>query len=110
MHSTSNHPLIIDLFLELVQIDGPSGRETDVAAFIKQYLGDLGLAVTVDEAHVKCDSSVGNLTCRVGTGGDTLLLAHMDTVQPTKDLKPVVHEDRITSGGDTILGAVVHHL
>ena len=100
MHSTSNHPPIIDLFLELVQINGPSGQETDVAAFIKRYLGDLGLAVTEDEAHRKCDGSVGNLTCRVGTGGNTLLLAHMDTVRPTKDLQPVVHEDRITSSGD----------
>ncbi|MFC1483485.1 M20/M25/M40 family metallo-hydrolase [Candidatus Neomarinimicrobiota bacterium] len=105
MHSTSNHPPIIDLFLELAQINGPSGQETDVAAFIKQYLGNLGLAVTEDEAHHKCDSAVGNLTCRVGTGGDTLLLAHMDTVRPTKDLQPVVHEDRISSSGDTILGA-----
>ncbi|MFC1547445.1 M20/M25/M40 family metallo-hydrolase [Candidatus Neomarinimicrobiota bacterium] len=105
MHSTSNHPLILNLFLELAQINGPSGQETDVAAFIKQYLGNLGLAVTEDEAHTKCDSAVGNLTCRVGTGGDTLLLAHMDTVRPTRDLQPVVLTDRITSSGDTILGA-----
>lgn len=105
MQSISDHPPIINLFLELVRIDGPSGQEADVAAFIKHYLDDLGLAVTEDEAHIKYDGSVGNLTCRVGTGGNTLLLAHMDTVRPTKDLHPVVHVDRITSSGDTILGA-----
>jgi tripeptide aminopeptidase len=101
----TNQTPIIDLFLELVQINGVSGQEADVAAFIKHYLGDLGLEVTEDEAHIQSDGSVGNLTCRVGTGGNTLLLAHMDTVRPTKDLKPVVHADRITSSGDTILGA-----
>jgi tripeptide aminopeptidase len=105
MPPTSKHPPIIDLFLELAQINGPSGQEMDIAAFIKQYLGSLGLDITEDEAHHKCDSAVGNLTCRVRSGGNTLLLAHMDTVRPTKDLRPVVHEDRITSSGDTILGA-----
>ena len=101
----SKQPPIIDLFLELVRINGPSGHEADVAAFIMQYLGKLGLNATADEAHKECNGTVGNLTCRVGTGGNTLLLAHMDTVQPTKDLKPIVHADRITSSGDTILGA-----
>jgi tripeptide aminopeptidase len=101
----SKHLPIVDLFLELVQIDGPSGHEAEVAAFIKHYLGKLGLDVREDEAHKECSGTVGNVTCRVGTGGNTLLLAHMDTVRPTNDLKPIVHADRITSSGDTILGA-----
>jgi tripeptide aminopeptidase len=34
-----------------------------------------------------------------------MLIAHMDTIAPTDKLKPKVLEDRITSSGDTILGA-----
>jgi tripeptide aminopeptidase len=32
-------------------------------------------------------------------------MAHMDTARPTKDLKPILHDNKITSDGTSILGA-----
>jgi tripeptide aminopeptidase len=96
---------LIDLFLTLAAINATSGAEKPVADFIRQYLAGSGISVREDDAHKVDGGNCGNLICRVGTGGETVLLAHMDTARPTVELKPQVHTDRITSDGHTILGA-----
>jgi tripeptide aminopeptidase len=100
-----DHTALLELFTDLITIDAPSGAEKPVADFIRQRLAGLPVSITEDDAGEKVDSNSGNLICEIGNGGEIVLLAHMDTASPTAGLKPQVLEDRITSAGDTILGA-----
>lgn len=96
---------LIDLFLQLVAIDATSGREKSMAGFIRTYLAGTGITIEEDSAGAAEGGDSGNLICRYAGGGSVALLAHMDTVRSTADLKARVLADRITSDGTTILGA-----
>jgi len=98
-------PELVDLFLKIAAIDGQSGREKPVADFIKAFCSSLNVSVIEDQVHKKSDGNSGNLIARIGSGGNTALLAHMDTARSTAHLAPQVLSDRITSDGSTILGA-----
>lgn len=88
----------LDLFLELVAIDSPSGHEQAVSDFIIKKLKALGIKAAPDK--------YGNLVARVpGRGEPLMLCAHLDTVEPGRGIKAVVKGDLITSAGDNILGA-----
>ncbi|MFA5137838.1 MAG: M20/M25/M40 family metallo-hydrolase [Elusimicrobiota bacterium] len=96
---------LIEIFLALAKLDGVSGHEKPVADYILAFLKGLGLSSLVDDAASVTGSDTGNVVCRVGGGGDRVLLAHMDTARPTKDTKAVVSSDRISSDGKSQLGA-----
>ena len=100
--STDNS--LLALFLELIAIDGVSGNEKAVADYIIRFLTGLGLEPCTDDSVAVTGSNTGNVICKVNGGGDFLLLCHMDTARPTKNVKPVFLEDRITSDGSTVLG------
>ena len=93
------------LFLEIAGVEGISGRERRVADYISGFLKGKGFLVEEDEAGKVSGGDAGNLICRYGSGGEIMLLAHMDTVSSTAELKAQVHSDRITSDGSTILGS-----
>lgn len=95
---------LIDLFLRLTKINALSGNEKPLADFIKSFLPDLGYKVEEDDAKAKTGSNTGNLICKVGSGGDYVLLSHMDTARPTIDVRPIIQDDKIISSGDTVLG------
>lgn len=86
-------------FLELVQIEGPSGAEEQVAAYVASRLADLACQVERD--------GYGNVIGRLaGEGGPAMLLnAHLDTVHPCARVTPSVDGDIVRSDGTTILGA-----
>lgn len=100
---------LLDLFIELAKIDGPSGKEQKVADYLKSALTDLGFTFEFDEAHKEFGGEVGNLIAyKEGTDVTVPPLffsTHMDTVLPTKNLKPVIKDGIIYSDGTTILGA-----
>jgi tripeptide aminopeptidase len=103
-------PDVVGLFTELAAIPSPPGSERDVADRVRAYLEDLGLEVTEDEAGAQIDSNAGNLLCCLeptsANGGIPIFLcAHLDTVQPTGPLEPVVEDGVIRNAGGTILGA-----
>jgi tripeptide aminopeptidase len=96
------------LFLELAAIPSPSRHERAVADRCSAYLGDLGLEAHED-APPKPGDEAGNLICRIpATAGESgtpiLLCAHMDTVQPSTGIEPVVADGIVTNRLDTILG------
>ncbi|MFC1543222.1 M20/M25/M40 family metallo-hydrolase [Candidatus Neomarinimicrobiota bacterium] len=93
------------LFLQLTAIDATSGGERPVVEFIRNFLADREISIGEDDANADSNGSTGNVICEIGGGGEIVLLAHMDTAQPTADLKPRIQADRITSDGTTILGA-----
>ena len=103
-------PDVVGLFTELAAIPSPPGREREVADRVRAYLEDLGLEVSEDDAGSRIDANAGNLLCRLeptsGNGGVPIFLcAHLDTVQPTGPLEPVVEDGVVRNAGGTILGA-----
>ncbi|MBK8945176.1 MAG: M20/M25/M40 family metallo-hydrolase [Ignavibacteriae bacterium] len=95
---------LIELFLKLASIDGVSGNEKGVANYIKNFLINLGYFVEEDSASEFTNSNTNNLICKIGDGGNFIMLSHMDTARPTENLKPIILEDKIVSSGDTVLG------
>ena len=89
---------IKNLFLELVKIDSPSGHEKQVREFIAKQLKKLQIEHIIDE-H-------GNIIAFVSGLGESLLIsAHMDTVDPGRNIAAIVDGDVIKTNGETILGA-----
>jgi len=95
---------LIELFVQLAKIDALSGNEKPLADFIKFFLSNLGYKVEEDNANIKTGSNTGNLICKIGNGGDFVLLSHMDTARSTINVKPLIQDDKIISSGDTVLG------
>lgn len=89
---------LVSTFLELVQIDSPSGQEEEIARHLVAVLKSLDLLVVRDATG----NVIGHLA---GEGQPILLSAHMDTVEPGRGVKPLVRDGAITSDGTTILGA-----
>jgi tripeptide aminopeptidase len=91
---------VTELLLELAAIPSPPGGEDAVAGVVTRYVRDLGLAVEEDD--------FGNLYARVEptTEGTPLFFcAHLDTVPPSGELRPVVEDGVVRNAGGTILGA-----
>lgn len=107
MRDLVNKKRMLEEFLELVQIDSPSGREGRIKEVLMRKLSDLGFEVHEDDAGRKTQGEAGNLIGRIkGTleGPSIFFCAHMDTVQPGTGIKPIVEGDLVKSSGDTVLG------
>ncbi len=99
-----NNDRLIELFIKTAKIEALSGKEKPLSDFIREFLSEYSLNVVEDNSAARSQSNSGNIICSKGDGGDILLLSHMDTARTTRDVKPVIKSDRITSGGDTVLG------
>lgn len=86
-----------DIFFDLVQIDSPTGEEKTVAEFVFNFLKDLGYDPEILNNNVYCKIK--------GDGESIFLNAHLDTVEPGRNIKPEIKDGNIVSAGDTILGA-----
>ena len=102
-----NKERLIETFVELCKRDSESGNEREVADYILDYLKKIDLNPSEDNAGEKTGGDTGNIIIKIpgSLPGKILLSAHMDTVVPGKNVKPIVEMDRITSSGDTVLGA-----
>jgi len=93
-----NQERLVKTFLQLVQIDSPSGFEGEVRTWIKDKLEKMGLEHEVDKA--------GNLYCKLKSKGDPVVISgHMDTVEPGRGIEPIIEAGIIKSSSETILGA-----
>lgn len=107
-----NSDRLISEFKKLVSIDSPTLGERKMCDYLTGRLKELGFDVFEDDAGSKIGGSSGNLYGMLAGRGDRkneeplLFSAHMDTVEPARGKRAVIHEDgRITSAGDTVLGA-----
>ena len=98
---------LLDTFLDLVGIDSPSGEEAACGAYCTTQLGDLGFRVWFDDSAIATGSDTGNLIAeRPGELATTFALsAHLDCVEPCRGVVAHVEDGRVTSVGDTVLGA-----
>lgn len=89
---------LTNIFLTIVKIDSPSGNEKQMSLLLQKWLVEHDFSFRIDV--------VGNIYAKNGKKGAPLLLcAHMDTVEPGKNIKPVLKNGVIKSDGTTILGA-----
>lgn len=98
-----NEQRLIQTFLDLVQIDSPSGDESAIAEHVAAQLRALGAETNID--------SVFNVAAKMPGHGvkpstkPFFLNAHTDNVAPARGIKPIVSGGRISSDGATVLGA-----
>jgi tripeptide aminopeptidase len=90
---------LAEQFVALCRIASPFGQEADCAQHIVAELRAMGVAADADAA--------GNLLARIpGRSDRTLLLcAHMDTVDATAPIEPVLVDGGWENANDGILGA-----
>jgi tripeptide aminopeptidase len=98
------------LFMELVAIPSPSGRERALGEQIADWLSDAGVVARFDGSGARNGSDAGNLIATVPGAPDRptlLFVAHMDTVEAgTETVDPQLADDGVIhSAGNTILGA-----
>ncbi len=112
--------LLLDDFLTLVQMDSPSKDEREVADWLTNQFRDIGCEVTEDKAGEEVGGNSGNLKVTLKgncDAGALLFSSHMDTVEPSRGIEPIVEDGIVRSKGETILGsddksgiAVILHL
>lgn len=104
-----NRQRMLNEFMELVRIDSPTKNERLIADVLMNRLRNLGMAVTEDNTGQVIGGNCGNVIAYLkGTLPEApivLFSAHMDTVQPSSNIEPVLNDGLITSAGPTILGA-----
>ncbi|MDY6906551.1 MAG: M20/M25/M40 family metallo-hydrolase [Thermodesulfobacteriota bacterium] len=103
-----NRERLAETFEALVKIDSVSRNERAVCDCISGIFQEMGAETITDRADKKVNGNTGNLVVRFNGGGngDPLLIgAHMDTVTPGNNIKPVLEDGVFSSDGDTILGA-----
>lgn len=105
---TPSRERLAELFIMLARMKSPSRSERKVADTVIAFLNDLGIVVHEDDAGAASNGDTGNLWCTVdGDGSEPHLVvgSHLDTVEPTDDIEPVLDEQGIfRNAKKTILG------
>ena len=109
-----NKNRLIDEFVSLTKFDSESFNELEIQQYVIKKLKELGLEVKEDNSkdNYKKYSNNKGITNNIyaylkgDIKKDSIIIAsHLDTVSPGNNKKAVIHEDRITSDGNTVLGA-----
>ena len=99
-----NRQRLLKTFIDLLGIDSPSFHEKKIGALLAAELKKRGCRVTLQ----KYDKSFNLIAFKKGNdvkGLPLLLSGHMDTIEPTEGIRFSIQTDRVTSTGDTVLGA-----
>ena len=112
--NASADKLLLDLFVRLVELPSPSGRERAVADAVLAWLRAAGLSPVEDDTAAVIGAGSGNIIVRVpagetppgepGPAAPIVLAAHMDTVAVDGPVVAVVEDGVVRSATDTILG------
>jgi len=108
-----NNDRAMEHLMDLLAIEGPTGRETQVAAAITRKLIEAGCRkswIRTDDAHRRLGDGyeTGNLIVRlpgtIRTAPRIMFSAHMDTVPLCRGAIPQIRGGRVVSKSDTGLG------
>ena len=105
--SDINRERLLKTFIDLLRVDSPSFHEKKIGALLATELRKRGCRVTVQ----KYDKSFNLIAVKRGNNAKAqppqplLLSGHMDTIEPTEGLRFSIRTDRVSSTGDTVLGA-----
>jgi tripeptide aminopeptidase len=95
-------------FVQLCEIESPSGTERAMADAVADELRGLGLEVEEDDSAEETEAGSGNLIARIPgpEGARTILLcAHMDTVPLDAPVQVAREDGVLTNRNEAILGA-----
>ncbi len=96
-------------FLELLRLNAPSRKEKPVADYVKAALEAVADEFTEDGAGKAIGGNANNLIFRLRGAHPTApalaFEAHMDTVEPTRELRVRRRGSVVSSSGATVLGA-----
>jgi len=102
-----NTERMINEFVEMVKVSSLSLKEGNFASLLAEKLKAMDFEVYVDKAGELAGGDTGNVLGRLKGTLDTsplLFCAHMDTVVPGENIRPVIRDGIIYSDGTTILG------
>ncbi len=106
--SSPSYSRVVHTFLELAALPSPARHEEPVAAYVRGFLDDIGVAWSEDAAAAAIPAGCGNITARIpatAEGTPIFLCSHLDTVALEDDVVPVISaEGRITNERAAILG------
>lgn len=94
-----NNERLLQTFLDLVQIDSPTGEEEAVSRDVSRRLSNIGLNPYIDPHF----NVIANVPGRENIK-PIILNAHLDTVKNGRGIKPIIKDGIVRSSGDTILG------
>jgi tripeptide aminopeptidase len=95
---------LVETFKKLVRIDSLSLKEGKVVRYLQKELKSLGIRSF--QAGKPKNGEIGNLVADVpGQGQRVILNAHVDTVSPGTNIKPIEKNGIIKTNGSTVLGA-----
>jgi tripeptide aminopeptidase len=102
-----NKKRLINTFKQLVKIDSLSLREGAVIKYLRKELKALGIGsfLAGKVGAGETGSLIAFLPSRVPNAPCLLVNAHVDTVGPGRNIKPVERNGYIYSDGKTVLGA-----
>lgn len=95
-------------FMELVRIYSPSRGERQLADYLLNKIVELGYEAYEDEvmtsvARGNCGNVIVNIKGNT-SGKRVMFSAHMDCVEPCRDVKPLIRDGVFYSDGTTVLG------
>lgn len=100
-----NKERLLETFTELLRINSPSFQEKEIGNLLTRKLRERGCRVTIQ----RYDKSFNIIAFKKGTIGKKvprlLLSGHMDTIEPTEGIKFTIQDNKISSTGNTVLGA-----
>jgi len=105
---TPSRERLTQLFLALTRIPSPSRQEREVADAVVAILASSGVTCHEDQTAAAINGTTGNIWCTVrgeGTLPWLALGAHLDTVEPTDAIEPVLEDGVFRNSRQTILGA-----
>ncbi|MBA2516606.1 MAG: M20/M25/M40 family metallo-hydrolase [Solirubrobacterales bacterium] len=105
--SEAERARLAETFVELCRIDSSFGRERACSQRVAAELRGMGLEVTEDDAAAASGAECGNLLARIAGRADRSILfcAHLDTVEATAPIDPVIIDGGWENTHDGILGA-----
>jgi tripeptide aminopeptidase len=99
-----NKERLLKTFTDLLEINSPSFLEREIGDLLVRKLKERGCRVTVQ----KYDKSFNIIAFKKGNVAKVpplLLSGHMDTIEPTEGIQFNISGSRVSSTGNTVLGA-----
>lgn len=102
-----NKNRMINNFIEMVKIHSPSCNEKKYGNYLIEELKKIGLEIYLDNSYEKYSGNCPNIFAKlkgkkIGTG--ITLVAHMDVIEPSINVNPLIDGDIIKTDGTTTLG------
>jgi tripeptide aminopeptidase len=99
---------LVDEFIELVKVGSESRKEGKLCTLVEKKLRDIGAKTVRDKSGDQVGSNGSNIIAKIDGTDDLpaiLLCAHLDTVTPGENVKPLIENGIIKTDGSTILGS-----